>query len=87
MWERAFPWQKNDVSPVSWVSVEIGKTQLSATSSIDQNHVKRKKLEAYAYDCSPSGLQGCTHMVEVAKREQLPTTKERGEPSRDSRAL
>ena len=25
----------------------------------------------------PSGLQACTHTVEVAKREQLPTAKER----------
>ena len=34
-----------------------------------------------------SGLQACTHTVEGAKREKIPTNKERGEQSRDRRAL
>ena len=35
----------------------------------------------------PLGLQACTQTVEGTKREKIPTNKERGEHSRDSRAL
>ena len=37
--------------------------------------------------CKPSGMQTCMQTAGVKKREQLPTEKERGDPSSSSRAL